>query len=118
MARVSLLLNLLVLTPVCTGLVRNARWVQASYGPDTPARSILLAVYVSIALASAWLLVSPDLRCTALLLSLQIVYKMMTPVTVRTLRNPVVVSNLAIAGFHAVTLVVIWPSMGSPPVSP
>jgi hypothetical protein len=38
----------------------------------------------------------------------QFVYKLTTPVTVGTLLNPVVVSNLGIAGFHAVTLVLIF----------
>jgi hypothetical protein len=36
------------------------------------------------------------------------VYKLATPVTVGTLFNPVVVSNLGIAVFHAVTVVLIF----------
>ena len=44
----------------------------------------------------------------------QILYKLTTPVTVGTLQNPVVISNLGIAMFHTVTLVVIWRVMGNP----
>lgn len=44
----------------------------------------------------------------------QILYKLTTPVTVGTLQNPVVVSNLGIAIFHTLTLAVIWRVMGNP----
>jgi hypothetical protein len=41
---------------------------------------------------------------TAALLSVQIIYKVLTPFTVGTFKNPVVVSNLLIAALHAWTL--------------
>ncbi len=114
MITLSLLLNIAVLLPVCTGLITSAGWAQASYGEATPARGILLSVYLSIAFASALLLVFRAPKPVAVLLLLQIIYKLSTPVTVGTLQNPVVVSNLGIAGFHAVTLIVICRASGNP----
>ncbi len=107
MAKLSLVLNILVLVPVCAGLLTDADWATASYGESTPARSILLSVYLSIGLASALLLFRPEPLAVATLLALQVVYKLSTPLTVGSLANPVVVSNIGIAAFHLVTLVVI-----------
>ncbi len=104
----SLVLNLAVLVPVCGGLVADASWARASYGDDTAARGILLSVYVAIGLLSALLLFSREPEPVAALLALQVVYKLTTPLTVGTWTNPVVVSNLGIAAFHAATLVGIW----------
>ena len=103
----SLGLNVLVLVPVCLGLLLRSRWVEAAYGLETPARGILLSVYLAILFASAGLLVMPVPAMVAGLLILQIVYKVSTPFTVRSFSNPVVVSNLAIAAVHIVTLVSI-----------
>ncbi|MEE4539151.1 MAG: hypothetical protein V2J51_11765 [Erythrobacter sp.] len=100
----SLLLNVAVLAPVTYGIATRAVWVEASYGGAEPARGILLAVYLAIFLASLILLARPVPQAVAVLLSLQIAYKVMTPITVGTLANPVVTANLAIAFFHAITL--------------
>lgn len=109
----SLLLNIAVLIPVCGGLFvdtfgSGAEWVHDSYGPDSPGRRILLALYLSIGLVSAGLLVWRQPTAIAALLAVQIVYKVLTPLTVGSLQNPVVISNLVIAAFHAATLVVCW----------
>lgn len=104
----SLLLNIAVLVPVTGSIIANAGWVEAAYGPPSPARGILLAVYLAILAGSAALLWKPVPAMVAALLLVQIAYKLMTPFTVGTLANPVVLSNLAIAAFHAVTLVTIW----------
>jgi hypothetical protein len=103
----SLGLNIAVLVPVCFGLVTRAGWTLAAYGPETPARGILLSVYLAILLGSVGLLFKPVPAMVAALLLVQIAYKLTTPLTVGTLANPVVVSNLAIAAFHAVTAAVI-----------
>lgn len=108
MIALSLLLNIAVLVPVTGSIVANAGWVEAAYGPPSPARGILLAVYLAILAGSAALLWKPVPAMVAALLLVQIAYKLMTPFTVGTLANPVVLSNLAIAAFHAVTLVTIW----------
>lgn len=100
----SLVLNILVLIPVSCSLIGQAAWTEAAFGPRTPARGILLSIYLTILLASTALLIHPVASLVAGLLAAQILYKITTPITVGTLRNPVVVSNLAIAGFHGVTL--------------
>jgi hypothetical protein len=74
------------------------------FGDWTPARGILLSIYMAIAVASAALLVRPDPRMASILLGLQIIYKVTTPFTVGTLKNPVVISNLVIAVTHLGTL--------------
>ena len=104
----SLLINVAVLIPVCLGLVTHAQWTLAAYGPPTPARAILLAVYVSILAVSCLLLWLRDPKLVAALLMVQIIYKVITPFTVGGLRNPVVVSNLVIAAVHMGTLAVLW----------
>ena len=117
---VSLLLNVVVLIPICAGLLRDAPWAVAVYGVRSPARGILLSVYLSILIVSAGLMLAEIIQPAALtkamslaLFVMQIVYKMTTPMTVGTLRNPVVVSNLLIAGVHLVTSVLLWGSLVS-----
>ncbi|MDP3275409.1 MAG: hypothetical protein Q8Q09_09460 [Deltaproteobacteria bacterium] len=100
----SLVLNVVVLVPVCLGLLANAEWTLDAYGPSTPARGILLSIYLAIGLGSAALLLRPEPRMVVVLLIMQVLYKLTTPWTVGTVRNPVVRSNLAIAAIHIVTL--------------
>lgn len=108
MLTLSMLLNIAVLIPVCTGLMTDAAWARESYGDPSPARGILLSVYLSILLVSSLLLWIQEPRAAAALLLVQVIYKITTPFAVGTILNPVVISNLVIAGFHLVTLVVIW----------
>ena len=103
----SLALNVVVLVPVCAGLILDTEWATWTYGPESPARAILLAIYVAILIASAILLIRPEPSRITALLGLQIVYKLLTPLTVGTLLNPAVASNLAIAAIHAVTLALL-----------
>lgn len=109
MLTAALVLNIAVLIPVCLGLLTSARWTAAAYGPDTPARSILLSLYLAILIASAALLVADRAQMTVALLAMQVIYKLTTPLTVRSMRHPVVVSNLAIAAFHAAAIASVWP---------
>lgn len=104
MVPASLLLNVAVLIPVVFGLVRNLGWARAAFGESTPARGILLSIYLAIVAASLLLLARPDPRMVAAVLALQIFYKITTPFTVGSVTNPVVLSNLGIAAFHGVTL--------------
>jgi hypothetical protein len=108
MITLSLLLNVVVLVPVCGGLLANAKWAVDVFGDATPARGILLAVYIAIGSVSLLLLVLRDPKPTAALLLVQVIYKVLTPLTVGKLTNRVVISNLCIAAFHAVTLFLIW----------
>jgi hypothetical protein len=113
---VSLVLNILVLIPVTASLVWRAGWTIQSFGERTPARDILLSVYFAILAASAGLLVAVSAAphanwvsgAVAALLAVQVFYKITTAVAVRrSLRNPVVLSNLGIAVVHLITLWVI-----------
>lgn len=113
MVLLSLLFNIAVLVPVCGGLLfdtfgSGAEWVRECYGADTAGRRILLSVYLSIGLVSAALLCVLQPLAVAALLAVQIVYKVITPVAVGTLSNPVVISNLVIAAFHAATITILW----------
>jgi hypothetical protein len=104
----SLGLNIAVLVPVCVSLITRAGWTLAAYGAETPARGILLSVYLAILIGSAALLFKPVPAMVAALLLVQVAYKLTTPFTVGSVSNPVVLSNLAIAGFHCLTLIFIW----------
>ena len=104
----SMLINIVVLVPVCWGIFSDAAWAVGSYGSKSAARDILLSVYVSIGLVSALLLILREPKLAAALLSVQVIYKLTTPFTVGTLDHPVVFSNVAIALFHSVTLYLIW----------
>jgi hypothetical protein len=104
MVRLSLGLNIAVLIPVCTVLILNLTPFVDEWGPATPARGILLSIYVSILVLSigSWMQKNPML--VAPLLAMQVCYKVMTPITVGTITNPVVISNLVIAIVHGITL--------------
>jgi hypothetical protein len=104
MMTLSLSLNIVVLIPVCIGLLWNARWARSAYGDATPARGILLSIYGAILVVSAVLLVRGQAAQAVPLLWIQVIYKVTTPLSVGTLRNPVVLSNLGIAAFHVATL--------------
>ena len=108
MVVLSLLINVVVLLPVCAGLLTDAPWATSVYGEGTPARAILLSIYLAIGLVSVLLLVHREPKAVAALLLVQVLYKVITPLTVGTLANPVVVSNLVIAGFHTATLMCLW----------
>jgi hypothetical protein len=108
MVVLSLLINVAVLLPVCAGLLTDASWTASTYGEGTPARAILLSIYLAIGLVSVLLLVHREPKAVAALLLVQVLYKVITPLTVGTLANMVVVSNLVIAGFHTATLMCLW----------
>jgi hypothetical protein len=108
MVVLSLLINVAVLVPVCAGLLADASWATSAYGEGTPARAILLSNYLAIGLCSALLLIRRDPRSVAALLLVQVLYKVTTPLTVGTVSNPVVVSNLVVAVVHTATLGCLW----------
>ncbi len=112
MILLSLLINVAVLVPVSAGLLADASWVADGYGAPSPARGILLSIYGAILAVSAWLLFVRNPMLVAPLLLVQVVYKLTTPITVGSLANPVVISNLVIAAVHLVTLVLILRHVG------
>jgi hypothetical protein len=112
---ISLIINVVVLIPVCFGLVSDATWAVGSYGPSSPARGILLSVYGSILLVSLGLLIKPLPMLVAPLLMVQVFYKLTTPLTVGDFTNPVVISNILIALVHLVTLWLIFETFRNKP---
>lgn len=104
MVTASLLLNIIVLIPVCITLLVNNKQMAEAAGIFTPARGILLAIYLTILMASTALLFFPDEKFALGLFIMQIVYKVLSPFTVKTIKNPIVISNLFIAAFHLATI--------------
>ena len=107
MILISLIVNVLVLIPVCIGLIGDVPWLSSVYGDYSPARGILLSVYGAILLVSIALLLKPLPILVAPLLLVQILYKVTTPFTVGSFTNPVVISNLLVAVLHLITLYLI-----------
>lgn len=108
MILVSLGINILVLVPVCANLLLAGPHVAEVFGNASPARAILLSIYLAILAVSVWLLFDRRPMLVAPLLLVQVIYKLSTPITVGTVAHPVVISNLLIAAVHAITLVLIW----------
>lgn len=108
MSTVSLIVNILVLIPVCLYLLIGPEGPDNPWGPQTSGRGILLSIYVAILVVSIGLFVRRDYSMVVALLLVQVIYKVTTPLSVGTLANPVVLSNLAIAAIHVVTLFTIW----------
>jgi hypothetical protein len=103
---------------VCLGLLLDAAWVVHAYGTATAARGILLSVYGAILIVSTVLLFRQEAMLVAPLLLVQVVYKLTTPLTVGSLQNPVVISNIVIAAVHLATLSLILREMRRPVPEP
>jgi hypothetical protein len=99
--KISLILNILVLIPVCLGILLKANWAAESYGIESPARSILLSIYLAILIFSVVRLFKFDPKMVMALLSVQIIYKLLSPIMAGTITNPVIISNLFIALVHS-----------------
>jgi hypothetical protein len=105
--KLSLVLNILVLIPVSLGLLFNSNWVTESYGIESPARGILLSIYLAILIMSCVLLYKFDAKLIIALFSVQVIYKVLSPIMVGTIYNPVLISNLIIALLHSYSIFVL-----------
>jgi hypothetical protein len=105
---VSLAGNIICLVPICSLIVSEVPGFITAFGPALPARQILLAIYISIIVCSGLLLWLRDERMVATLLFAQIVYKVLTPLTVFSFTNPVVLFNLGFALLHSITCGLIY----------
>ena len=110
---VSLAVNIVVLVPILVLMFIKSPLVDRAWGPFTEARGILMAIYFAILAASVALLFFPVAAFIVALLSVQVVYKVTTPFTVGTIKNPVVISNLVISVLHVATVVSIFSTMGN-----
>ena len=104
MINASLILNIIVLIPVCIAFIGNFEKMQKTAGIFTPARGILLAMYLTILLISSLLLFYNQPTIALTLFLMQIIYKFISPFTVKSVKNPIVISNLFIALFHLITV--------------
>jgi hypothetical protein len=102
--KLSLILNILVLIPVCSSILLKSNLVIDSYGIETPALGILLSIYLTILIFSVVFLFKFDPKFVMALLLVQVVYKVLSPIMVGTLTNPVIISNLFIAAFHSYSI--------------
>jgi hypothetical protein len=113
MIYISLAINIVVLVPIVVLMAIKSPLVDTAWGPLTEARAILWSIYIAILIASIFLVFMPIASFVAALLAVQVIYKLTTPFTVGSFRNPVVISNLVIATVHAVTLVSIFSEIGT-----
>lgn len=104
MLTLSLLLNILVLIPICYLMLTNNLRIIKTLGEFNPARGILLAIYTTILIGSIYLLIFPDFKFAIALFLVQIMYKLLTPFTVKTVKHPFVISNILIAIVHIITV--------------
>ena len=108
MIRVSLGLNILVLTPIVIGMFIGSPIIDRAWDEFTASRGILASIYFALLVLSTFLIIKTIPVFVAPLLATQVIYKITTPFTVGTVLNPVVISNLGIAALHLVTLWVIY----------
>jgi hypothetical protein len=106
---VSLLINIVVagFWGIVLGFYPRTRFRYWPYGADSPGTRILSSLYLTIAIFSLYaLLIVPSqmFAVCIFLFGFQIIYKLLTVITVRDFRNPVILSNLAIVLIHSISL--------------
>ncbi|BDU11377.1 hypothetical protein AINA4_12980 [Aurantimicrobium sp. INA4] len=108
---ISLAVNIVVLAPILVLMMMNSPAVDSAWGSFTESRGILMSIYFAIFAISVFLLFFPVPAFVFALLLVQVIYKVTTPLTVGTIGNPVVISNLLIATFFIITLISIYPAV-------
>ena len=108
MIRVSLGLNILILTPIVFGMAVGSPIIDRAWDEFTASRGILTSIYFALLVLSTILIIKTIPVFVIPLLATQVIYKITTPFTVGTILNPIVISNLGIAVLHLVTLWVIY----------
>lgn len=113
MLTASLLLNALIVFPVSIGMLSGQPGMDAAFGTQSDARSILASVYLAIGLVSVAALGGLALGygdvvipMAAGLLVMQVVYKTITIATVGT-ASPVVMTNVLVIVVHLITLAIL-----------
>lgn len=106
----SLVLNALIVFPVSIGMLSGQVGMDAVFGPPNTARQILASIYLAIGLVSLIALGGLALGYSSIvipmaagLLTMQVIYKLITVVTVG-FGSPVVLTNLFVVAVHCVTL--------------
>lgn len=105
---VSLVINVIVagFWGIILGFFPRVHFRDWPYGRDTPGSRILSSLYLTIAFLSIDALLDPDRLYSVciFLFGFQIIYKSLSAITTRDLRNPVVLSNLLIVIIHSISL--------------
>lgn len=111
LVHLSLIVNILVLIPVCAILILNLPQAEKVFGPKTTAREILVSMYLSILAISLFAIWIPEktLHLAIPMFVLQIVYKLLSVVLIKDKRTPVLWFNLVIAILHLGTLINLRP---------
>lgn len=91
----------------------DARWARVFYGQQSPARRVMLSVYLASLLVSLLMLLGLLPMFVLPLLMFQIAVKLFSPIAFGTFRHPIVIIYLSVATLHSVTLCNIWPSLTS-----
>ena len=105
---ISCILNVMLFSFICVGFYKNARWVRGMFGPPSPARSALSAVYAAALIFSLFLMIGVFPTFAVPLLMSQVVTIIAVPITYRTVRHPVVVTYLLLGMVHSMTIVQLW----------
>ena len=104
----SLVINVLVagFLGVVLGFFPRVRFRDWPYGADNPGIRILASLYLAITFFSLYALIDSDRLYSVciFLFGFQIVYKLLSAITVRDFRNPVVIANLLIVLIHSISL--------------
>lgn len=104
------IINIVILVPVCLGLLRKPESMNAVFGTDTTARQILTCMYLTIIVISSYALidVKQAVAIGTILFPFQIIYKVLSLILIKNKKVPVYWFNLFVAVFHSVTMIVIY----------
>jgi hypothetical protein len=104
----SLVVNILVagFWGVVLAFTPKANFRNWPYGPDSPGSRILASLYLAITILSVYALLDSHriIPISMFLFLFQIIYKVLSAITVRDFKSPVVLSNLAIVVLHSISL--------------
>jgi len=104
----SLVVNILVagFWGIVLAFIPDANFRIWPYGSDSPGSRILASLYLAITFISIYALLDSQrlIPISIFLFIFQIIYKCLSAITVRDMKNPVVLSNLAIAVLHSFSL--------------
>jgi hypothetical protein len=106
---ISLLINVLVAGACSILLFIDVTPFTKSFGADDTSRQILSCIYLSIAVTSLFALAVKDMEQMVVwgLLLIQIIYKLLTVAVVKDKSSPIIWTNLGIAMFHTITLILL-----------
>lgn len=103
-------INIVVLVPVCLGLLRKPESMNAVFGSDTTSRQILTCMYLTIIVISTYALIDfqQAIVIGMILFPFQIIYKLLSLILIKDKKVAVYKFNLFVAVFHSMTMIVIF----------